>query len=118
MFMTSSIATIIIVVEFLAGCLIGLAVVAVMLRSRLRFGIALRAAVLAGFAILLMAGVTGWAGAHVEFINGQRQEVTSWGENLWLRNRLSAYQIPLCIGSSVVAAAVVSAVPKRTTSQE
>ena len=118
MFMTSGFAMTIIAVEFLAGCLIGLAVVALMLRSRLRSGIALRAAVFAGIALLLMAGLTGWAGAEVEFINGQRQDVTSWGEHLWLRNRLSIYQIPLCIGSSIVAAAVTFVFSRRTNSHE
>jgi hypothetical protein len=108
MFMTSSMLMVIIVVEFFAGCVIGVAVVALMYRSQLRLGLALRGALIAGMALLLMAGVTGWAGWHVEFVNGQRQDVTSWGEHLWLRNRLSAYQLPLCIGSSIVAAVLTS----------
>jgi energy-coupling factor transporter transmembrane protein EcfT len=118
MFMTSGIAMVIIAVEFLAGGVIGIAVVALIFRSKLRVGLALRAALFAGLAFLAMAGASGWAGAQAEFINGQRQDVTSWGEHLWLRNRLSAYEIPLCIGSSIAAAALTSVFSRRTSSQE
>jgi hypothetical protein len=118
MFMTSGIAIVIIVAEFLAGCVIGLVVVALMLRSKLHLRPALQGAVISGVVLLLMAGVTGWAGAHVEFLNGQRQDVTSWGEHLWLRNRLSEYQLPLCIGSSIVAAVLTSLLATRKSWRE
>jgi hypothetical protein len=117
MFMTSGMLMVIIVVEFLAGCVIGAAVVALIYRSQLRLGLALRGALIAGIALLLMAGVTGWAGEHLEFVNGQRQDVKSWGEHLWLRNRLSAYQLPLCIGSSIIAAVLTSVFSARNNRQ-
>lgn len=103
----------IIALEFFAGCIIGLAVVALILRSQLRFKIAIRGAILAGLALLLMSGLTGWAGAHVEMINGQRQDITSWGEHLWLRNHLSANQVPLSVGSSIIAALLIAISSKR-----
>jgi hypothetical protein len=114
MFMTSGLAMIIIAAEFLAGCVIGVAIVGLMLRSQLRLRLALRGAAFAGVALLIMAGVTNWAGEHAEFINDQRQDVTSWGEHLWLRNRLSAYQVPLCVGSSVLAAVLTSVFSMRS----
>jgi len=118
MFLTATIAIIIIAAEFVAGCVIGLVVIAVMRRSRLWFGLVLRAGVFAGLAFLAMAGVAGWAGEHAEFINGQRQDVTSWGEHLWLRNRLAEYQPFLCVGSSIVAAVVTSLFSRRSNSHE
>jgi hypothetical protein len=59
MFTTSAQAMIIIALEFFAGCVIGLVVVAHILRSQLRLGVALRGAAIAGLALLLMSGLTG-----------------------------------------------------------
>ena len=118
MFVTSGMLMVIIAVKFLAGCIIGVVVVALLFRSKLRLRLTLRGAVFAGVAFLLMAGVCSWAGEHAEFINGQRQDVTSWGEHLWLRNRLSAYELPLCVGGSIAAATLTSVFSRRSSSQE
>jgi hypothetical protein len=104
MLISPSLLAILIVIKLLVGFLIGLAVTALMYRSRLGPGLAIRGALFAGVAFLIASGIAGWAGSHAAFENGQRMDVAPWGENLWLRNRIADNELLICTASSVITA--------------
>jgi hypothetical protein len=108
MFMTSGFAAITIAIKFLIGSVIGLAVAALILRSRLRFGRALRSALFAGVTYLLASGLAGWADSHAAFQDGHRMNVAPWGEDLRLRNLIAENELAICISTSGVAAALAN----------
>jgi hypothetical protein len=103
MFMTTSLAAIFIVIKLLIGSVIGVVAAALIQRSHLRFGLAVRGACFGGVAFLIASGIAGWAGLHAEFNNGQRMDLTSSGEDLWLRNRIVENELVICIASSAIA---------------
>jgi hypothetical protein len=85
--------------KFMIGCVVGATVVALIsliFRSRLQLGIALWGAVCAGLASVIMSFWS--AGAR--------------GGRLW------PYEYPLCVGSSIAVAALISFLSRRTSSQE
>jgi hypothetical protein len=97
MFLTSAIAWIIIVAEFVFGCFVGLLVAAILRRSNLPFGVATRAACIAGFALLLSIG----------FENGHATAVGPAGEVLPLRT-LVAHNGYLIAGGACILAAITT----------
>ncbi len=108
MFVTSGFAAIIIAIKFVIGSLIGLAVAAIVFRSRLRFRHILRSALFAGVTYLLASGLAGWADAHAAFQDGHRLSVAPWGEDLRLRNFVAENELAICISTSVIAAALAT----------
>jgi hypothetical protein len=104
MFMTAGLAAVFIGIKLLIGCVIGLAVVAVIYRARFGVGLAIRGALFSALAFLIVSGLAGWAGSHAAFQNGHRMDVAPWGEDLWLRNRIAENEGLLCIASSIAAA--------------
>jgi hypothetical protein len=103
-FMTAGLAAFLIGFKLVIGSLIGLIVGALIYRSRLGFGIAVRAMVFSGVAFQLVSGIAGWAGSHAAFQNGHRIEMAPWGEDLRLRNLIGENELLLCIVSSSTAA--------------
>jgi hypothetical protein len=79
----------VILLKSLLGVGVGLAVTAVLYRSRLAPGAFLMGVVLGVLGFLAGASLSGWGGAHAYFVDGKRMDQTPWGENLWLRNRLA-----------------------------
>ena len=75
MFMTSGIAVVFIVVEYLIGALIGAATAALIYRSRTTGIRAIRAALVAGLAFVFGSGLAGWADSHAAFYNGRRMDI-------------------------------------------
>jgi hypothetical protein len=104
MFLTPALAWFLIALEFLAGAVIGVVVVALVYRSRFNLRLAVRGAVLAGVAFLFAAGVAGWADSHVYFYNEKRLDVSPAGENLWWRNRIAEHETGIEVVSSCGAA--------------
>jgi hypothetical protein len=105
MFITSTGALIIIVVEFFLGCFVGLMVAAILKRSALTFGVATRAACVAGFALLLAIGLVGWASSSEVIENGRTTAVGPAGEVLPFRTFIASngYLIPggTCIFTAI-----------------
>lgn len=87
--MTWQLVLFIILFKSLLGAGVGLAVTAILYRSRLTPGAFLMGVVLGVFGFLTGASLSGWGGAHAYFVDGKRMDQTPWGENLWLRNRLA-----------------------------
>jgi hypothetical protein len=104
MFMTTGLALILITIKLFIGCVIGLAVAALIYRSPWAAGLATRAALLGGVAFLIASGISGWAGSHVAFQNGHRLDIAPWGEDLRLRNYIAEHELALCVASSSIAA--------------
>lgn len=107
MFIASEMAWVFIAIELLAGCVIGIAVLAMMYRSRLRLKVVMVGALVASVAFLFVSGIGGWADAHAEFVNGRRVDFASWGEDLRVRNFLAEDALPLATISSALAALLV-----------
>jgi len=105
------IAAICITVEFAVGSAIGVAVAAVVYRSRFGKRPALRVSIFGGIACVMAAGLAAWADAHAAFQNGQRVDVAPWGEDLWLRNRIAENETLLCAASSAAARAGIESSP-------
>lgn len=99
MFVTWQFALVIIALKFLIGSVIGLAVVALVYRTRF-----LRGAIFGGVMFLLASGLAGWADSHAAFMNGRRLDRAPWGENLWLRNRIVENETTICVVSTCGAA--------------
>jgi hypothetical protein len=112
MFLTSTSAWIIIVAEFLFGCLIGLLVAAILKRSKLTFGVATRAACVAGLTLLFAIGFVGWGGSNAVIENGHTTAVGNSGEVLPFRTFVAnnGYLIP---GGTCILAAVTTVLLSR-----
>jgi len=89
MIMTWQFILFVILLKSLLGAGVGLAVTAVLYRSRLTPGAFLMGIVLGVLGFLTGASLSGWGGAHAYFVDSKRMDQTPWGENLWLRNRLA-----------------------------
>jgi uncharacterized membrane protein YeaQ/YmgE (transglycosylase-associated protein family) len=75
--------------EIVAGALIGVLAAALLYRRRLSARI-----YLANIGVSIVGYVAGgmlseWADGHMEIVDGRRMDITSWGEHLWMRNRLA-----------------------------
>jgi hypothetical protein len=103
MLMTPGLALYFIAFKLGAGCVIGLFTALVCYRSRITNGLLLRGALFGGLAFVIASGIAGWAGAHAAFDGGLRLDVSPWGEDLWLRNRIVEYESIICIVSSCIA---------------
>ena len=91
--------------ELIFGGIIGVVAVGVVFRSRFNAWLAVRAALLAGIAHIALTMLTGWAGLHVAYDgHGRRADFAPWGEDLRLRNFLSAYDLAIQIGGSAAVA--------------
>jgi hypothetical protein len=110
MFMTPALAVSLIAMKFLMGAVIGIVVGALLCWPRFSIGLAVRSALLGGFAFLLASeiagwrGIAGWAASSVYFSNGKRLDVAPDRESLWLRNRIAEHEIALALVSSCGAA--------------
>ena len=99
MFMTPALAVSLIAMKFLMGAAIGIVVGALLCWPRFSIGLAVRSALLGGFAFWLASeiagwrGIAGWAASSVYFSNGKR-----------LRNRIAEHEIALALVSSCGAA--------------
>jgi hypothetical protein len=89
MIMTRQFILFVILLKSLLGAAVGLAVTAILYRSRLTPGAFLMGVVLGVLGFLTGASLSGWGGAHAYFVDGKRMDQTPWGENLWMRNRLA-----------------------------
>jgi hypothetical protein len=106
MFMSPGFAVVFIILELIAGSVIGFVVAALVFWRRFTLGVALMAPVLGGLAVLVASGVVGWADSHAAFYNGRRLDLAPWGENLWLRNRIAEHGLLLCLVSTCTAALI------------
>ena len=104
MFLNSTSAWIIIVAEFLFGCLVGLLVAALLRRSSLTLGVATRTACIAGFALLLSFGFIGWASSSEVIENGHTTAVGPAGEVLPLRTLVANNGYIIAGGICILAA--------------
>jgi hypothetical protein len=100
--------SIMIAAEFLLGSSVGLAVAAVIYRSRLRTRLAVSAMFCAGAAFLCASGVAGWANISKSFMEGHDVVAAPWANWPRLASYLSDNRLALCITSSVITAAISS----------
>lgn len=98
MFITAGLALYIIVLEFIFGTLLGLAVAALVCRSRLRLGRACVIAFPSGLAFLLAIGLSGWASFPTAV----------WNNHLAAAGSLAGHAMPLAFLSCIVVAAIIS----------
>ena len=112
MFITPGFALFMIALKFMLGAVIGLGAVALAYRARF-----IRGAVVGGMMFVLASGLAGWAGSHAVFVNGRRQDIAPWGENLWLRNRIAENETAICL-ISTCGAALLAGLKMRTTEEE
>jgi len=83
--------SIVLVVAVAFGATIGLVESWILYRDRLTLRVKLWSVVLGIVGFLSGGFLAGWAGDHEAFENGRRLDVAPWGENLWLRNRISEH---------------------------
>jgi hypothetical protein len=114
-FLTPQLALFIIATELLIGGIAGALTSLVIARSRATRKIVLSSATAAGIIFLLSIGIAGWAGSHAEWYNGKLVDRTSWGENLYWRNRIVENQYLLSFAGSIIAAALTTTVSLRRT---
>jgi hypothetical protein len=100
--------SIMIAVEFLFGSSVGLAVAAVIYRSRLRIRLAISAMFCAGAAFLCASGLAGWADISTSFMEGHDVATASWANCPRLASYLVDNRLALCITSSIITAAISS----------
>lgn len=108
MFMTSRLAVVFIVIEYLIGAIIGTATAALIYRSRTTSIRAIRAALIAGLAFAVGSGLAGWADSHAAFYNGRRLDIAPWGEDLRLRNFIAENGVLISVALSIGASALVN----------
>jgi hypothetical protein len=105
---TAGLASIIIAAEFLLGSIVGLAVTAVIFRSRLRIRLAVIAMFCAGAVFICASGAAVWAGLSISFVEGHVIAAAPWSDCPRLANCIADNRLALCITSSVVTAAIPS----------
>ena len=108
MFITTGMATIMILAKLLVGFLAGLVVAWVVLRSRMTLKAAVLAAIASAFLFILASGFVGWASSHEAWLNGKRLDVAPWGEDLRWRNRIAENEALICFVPSALAACAVA----------
>jgi hypothetical protein len=85
------------VIGLAAGAVIAWCVARLVYRSRVTTGLVVRAVIFGS--VMFVAGMllSGWADNHAYFLNGRRSDMTPWGENLWLRNRLAEHGLLIAV---------------------
>jgi hypothetical protein len=102
----TALVSIMIAVEFLLGSSVGLAVAAVIYRSRLRTRLAISAMFCAGAVFLCASGVAGWAELSTSFVEGHVVATAPWADCPRLASYLAGNRLALCITSSIITAAI------------
>jgi hypothetical protein len=116
MFETTGLVTVVILIRLLVGCVTGLAIAWLVLRSKLTLKAAVYAAIVSSVLFIVGSGLIGWASSHEAWLNGKRLDVAPWGEDLRWRNRIAENEALICFGPTALAAAAVSlAFRKKTT---
>lgn len=105
---TAGLASIIIAAEFLLGSFVGLAVAAVIFRSRLRIRLAIIAMFCAGAVFVYASWVAVWADLSTSFVEGHVIAAAPWSNCPQLANCIADNRLALCITSSAVTAAIAS----------
>ena len=103
---TAGLASIIIAAEFLLGSIVGLAVTAVILRSRLKTRLAVIAMFCAGAVFICASGVAVWADLSTSFVEGHVIAAAPWSNCPRLANCIADNRLALCLASSAVSAAI------------
>jgi hypothetical protein len=105
---TTGLASIIIAAEFLLGSIVGLAVAAVIYRSRLRIKLATIAMFCAGAVFICASWIAVWADLSTSFVEGHVIAAAPWSNCPHLANCIADNRLVLCIASSAVTAAIAS----------
>jgi hypothetical protein len=108
MFATAGLASIIIAAEFLLGSIVGLAVAAVIFRSRLRIRLAVIAMSCAGAVFICASGVAVWADLSISFVEGHVIAAAPWSNCPQLANCIADNRLALSIASGAITAAIAS----------
>lgn len=105
MFESPMLAGIMIVMNLLFGCLVGLGMAAALKRSALTVSVAVRTACIAGFAFLLATGFVTWAGSHALIENGRIYALGESGQVLPFKTFLASHNLVIPITICLLAAA-------------
>ena len=105
MFVSPMLAGIMIVMNLLFGCLVGLGMAATLKRSGLTVGVAVRTACTAGFAFLLATGLVTWAGSHELIENGRIYALGDSGQVLPFKTFLASHSLVIPITICLLASA-------------
>ena len=103
MFTTPLLALFFVAINAFLGAIIGTVESVILYRGRLKWTSMLRGIALGIFGFVAGEFLSGWAGAHEAFYNGQRIDLAPWGENLWLRNRLVEHQFLISVSLATIA---------------
>ncbi len=120
MFETTGFVAVVILIKFLVGCVTGLAIAWLALRSKLTLKASVCVAIVSSILFILASGLVGWAGSHEAWLDGKRLDVAPWGEDLRSRNRIAEHEALICFGPTALAAGAIALVfrkkdlPKRT----